>query len=450
MHLIFICVDSLRQDHVSFYNPSSPVETPNIDRLARSAVAFDNMYPEALPTIPVRTALMTGQRTLPFRPWQPLRPEDRTLAEILSRHSYRSAFITDVYHYFRPGYNFHQHFTAWRFVRGQEYDTWRSGRITRFDPDLYMKDSFSPQWQALVRAALRNLEPLIEAGDFPCARLVDEASAWLEENLGLGDLFLYFDCFDPHEPWFPPQEFDRYTDPHYQGKRIILPPGGPASAQLTDEEITYTRGLYAGEVAYVDYNIGRLLDKVESLGILEESLIVLVADHGHPLADHGKFLKSGDRLYSELLKVPFLMRFPGEHASRRAGRRTDALAQFHDIMPTILDVLGFGNELEALGGRSLLPMLRGETQALREAVITGYHQAEDRVIRNKEWSYIHRPEGQPDELYNLLSDPGERTNLIDEHPEIARALVSQFGALYALSGAAIKGVQGRYELSGAG
>ena len=97
MHLMVICIDSLRQDHVSFYaGDASPVQTPAIDALARESVVFDNMYPEALPTIPIRTQLMTGQRTLGKRPWKPLEPSDRTLAQVLGRAGIRPVRATLV------------------------------------------------------------------------------------------------------------------------------------------------------------------------------------------------------------------------------------------------------------------------------------------------------------------------------------------------------------------
>jgi arylsulfatase A-like enzyme len=259
-------------------------------------------------------------------------------------------------------------------------------------------------------------------------------------------IFMWVDSFDPHEPWTPPREFDLYTDPNYSGKKIILPPGGPAAAHFDEEEITYIRGLYAGECAYVDHYVGQFLTRLKELGLYDDSLIILAADHGHPLADHGKFLKGGDRLYSELLKVPFLIRFPGgEHG----GRRTDALASFHDVLPTLLDAIGLGNNLEALPGRSLLPLIRGEAEGVRRAVICGYHLAEDRCVRDKIWSYIRRPAGEPDELYRLTGDPEERVNLIDKYPHEAQRLASMFGSLYyRLRDAPVKGIQGRYEVTG--
>ncbi|MGH2346205.1 MAG: sulfatase [Chloroflexota bacterium] len=451
MNVIVICIDSLRQDHVSFYGGASPVATPGIDALARESVVFDHMYPEALPTIPIRTQLMTGQRTLPYRPWQPLTAGDRTMAEILGRYDYTSGLITDVYHYFKPGYNFHRGFHHWQWVRGQEYDPYRSTPLRRLKLEDHIKPTFSPAWIRCVDLALRNIEPFETAADHYAAKVFGLAGAWARDHRTTNDhrttdkVFLWVDSFDPHEPWTPPREFDHFTDPRYQGKRFILPPGGRASDHFSAEEIASIRGLYAGEVAYVDHYVEQFLHTLREQGYFEDSLILLLADHGHPLADHGKFLKGSDRLYNELLKVPFMIRFPrGEYG----GRRVKALGQFHDVLPTILDALGLANDTEALAGRSLMPVIRGERDHARESIVTGYHEGIDRCVRDETWSYISRPPGEPDELYNLIEDPRERRNLIDEQPEEARRLARAFGKLYALTGRAVKGAQGRDEIAG--
>src|SRR5438067_5478093 len=104
MNLIVLVLDSLRQDHVSFYHRGRapfpavpPCRTPNLDALAQRCVAFENVYPEALPTLPVRMQLITGQRTLPCRPWQPLSPHDVTVAEILGGAGYVCGLVSDTY-----------------------------------------------------------------------------------------------------------------------------------------------------------------------------------------------------------------------------------------------------------------------------------------------------------------------------------------------------------------
>jgi arylsulfatase A-like enzyme len=432
-------VDSLRQDHVSFYTPDSPVKTTNIDEFARRSVSFTNVYPEALPTIPIRTQLMTGQRTLTNRPWQPLNKTDKTLAELLRRYRYKSALVADTYHYFKPGYNFHREFRVWKWIRGQEYDPYRSAPLKRFRLEDHINDKFPPGWENLVRACLQNLEPLETSDDFYCAQVVREACDWLEDNKGSSRLFLWVDSFDPHEPWSPPEEFNHYTDPHYKGKRYILPPGGMASDYFSDEEISHIRGLYDGEVAYVDHYIGKLLDFLEREGFFDNSIILFLSDHGHPLADHGKFLKGPDRLYNELLKVPVFFHFPNDEWG---GTKLDALGLFHDLTATLIEALGLEDNLEAIQGRSLMPVIRGELDAIREAIITGFHEGVDRCIRDQRWSYIVRPEGEKNELYDLVEDPKEQTNLIDTHPEEAKRLASHFGAAY-FSGTVSKGLQKR-------
>jgi arylsulfatase A-like enzyme len=239
--------------------------------------------------------------------------------------------------------------------------------------------------------------------------------------------------------------WDTYTDPGYQGKRLILPMGGPAADWATPDEIRHIQGLYAGEAAFVDHCLGRLFGALRDLGYYDDSVIFLTADHGHPLADHGKFLKGGDRMYSELLKVPYMIRLPGG----AGARRTDAIVQFHDTLPTLLDLLGMGNDTAAMHGRSFAPVLRGESDDHRAAMITGYHAAVDRCVRDKTWSYVLRPAGEPDELYNLIEDPRERTNLIDDHPQEARRLAAAFGSYFRQGGAPVevKGIQGRYEMA---
>ena len=148
MNVVFIVVDSLRQDHVSFYaGDACPLRTPNIDRLAEESVVFDNTYPEALPTIPVRTQWMTGQRTLPYRPWQPLTKEDQAVATILSKEGYVTALFTDCYHYFKLDYNLHRDFRVWRWIRGQEYDPYRSAPLKKHRVEDCLKDSFPPRWR---------------------------------------------------------------------------------------------------------------------------------------------------------------------------------------------------------------------------------------------------------------------------------------------------------------
>ena len=148
-----------------------------------------------------------------------------------------------------------------------------------------------------------------------------------------------------------------------------------------------------------------------------------------------------------ILDTPFLVRLPG---GRAGGRQVNALVQFHDVLPTILDVLGWGNDTGAMHGRSFRRVLEGDGDSHRSAIIVGYHAAHDRCVRDQTWSYIRRPGDEPDELYDLEGDPRETRNLVDEHPEEARRLASAFGPYFFRGRVAeVKGIQGRYEMGSA-
>lgn len=451
MNLIVIVLDSFRQDHVSLYHQGrGPFDgvpactTPNIDRFAAHGIVFDNAYPEALPTIPIRCQLMTGQRTLPYRPWSPLHPQDVTIAEILRKEGYVCGLISDTYHYRAPGMNYHKGFHAYRWVRGQEYDPWVSSPPRR-KIDEYVNASYPARWRTLISQFLANTDDCTGESDWFPAKVVAEAVEWLNQNRGHKNIFLWIDSFDPHEPWDPPRRFDTYTDPSYQGPRLIMPMGGLADAWASKDEQRHIQGLYAGEAAFVDHCLEPLFTCLDEEGYTEDSLILLLADHGHPLGDHGKFLKGADRLYNELLHVPLIVRLPG---GQHGGRRTQALVQFHDVLPTILDLLGLGNNSSSMHGRSFAPVLTGDQETHHDTIITGYHEGIDRCIRDATWSYIQRPAGESDELYHLIDDPRETHNLIDQHREEAQRLSSQFGSYFRrVESRVIKGIQGKDELA---
>ena len=453
MNLICIMLDSFRQDHIGAYHHGTgpfphipPCETPNLDKFAESAVVFENAYPDGLPTIPVRTCLMTGQRTLPFRPWQALTPEDVSVADFLSGEGYVCGLVSDCYHYRAPDMNFHRNYHAYRWVRGQEYDAYSSAP-TRRNIDDYVNDSYDAMWRARIGQFLANTDDFASESDWFPAKVTAEAVNWLRANRSHKNLFMWVDYFEPHEPWDPPARFDKYTAPGYTGKRLIMPQGGLASNWANEDEIRFIQGMYAGEASFVDHNLGPLFATLEEQGYYEDSIIFVVADHGHPLCDHGKFLKGADRMYSELLKVPFMVRLPG---GRNGGLRTEALVQFQDALPSLLDAMGLGNNISAMHGKSFRAVLEGDTGRYHDSIITGYKEGADRCVRDETWSYISRPASEPDELYNLKDDPRETRNLIDAHPDVAQRLAAGFGSYFRRRGSgpiSVKGVQGKYEMA---
>ena len=445
MNLIVIMLDSLRQDHVSFYGwEGCPVETLSLDRFAEQSVVFENCYPEGLPTIPVRTELFTGHHTLIHRPWQPLEPTDVTVSSVLRSEGYLCCLVADTYHLFKPDMNFHRDFHSFNWVRGAEYDSYRTAPPQRRRLEDYINENYDETWRGRVLQYLKNADRWQKPEHFPCARTVRTCVEWLERNKSEQPKFLWMDTFQNHEPWLPPEPFDLYLPKDYHGPKTILPMGGQVSDWGDEGTVGCVRGLYAGEVAYVDDCLRRLFGGMELMGYFDDSLICVLADHGHPLADHGKCLKGSDRMYSELLKVPLMMRFPG---GQYGGQRLDALAQFPDLLPTWLDALGLGSAAHDMAGRSLMPLIRGEEECIRQATISGYHTSADRAVRDRRHSFVLRPGEEPDELYDLVEDPRERNNIIDQRPDVADELARHFPRSYFPEPPRTHGVQGDSEVA---
>jgi arylsulfatase A-like enzyme len=427
MNIIMIMSDSFRQDHLGCYG-NGWIETPNLDRLASESVVFENAYCEGLPTLPVRTALFTGNYTLTNRFWQQLIPQDVTMAEILDEYNYLCAMITDTYHMFKPNMNFHRGFHVYRFIRGQECDAYRSGPHGKDLNEFIKPEMLGTRYIRNLDQYLRNVRDREKEEDYFVAKVMKEAVGWLEKDRETDrPFFLYVDCFDPHEPWDPPEPFaSMYTDPNYKGPMIIQPKFGP-SDWMTEEELRNTRALYAGEVTLVDKWIGYLLDHLKSNGLMDNSLILFLSDHGHPHGDHGTILKATDQLYGELLRIPLMVRLPGgEHGAKRIK----AVVSVVDILPTIFDIMGYHSEMELMQGKSMLPLVNGSTDRIHEYVTMGFFDSVDRCIRDEKWSYIRRPDGQKCELYDLVEDPKESKNLVDEYPDKAHEMEAAIAKTY--------------------
>jgi hypothetical protein len=176
--------------------------------------------------------------------------------------------ISDTYHYRAPGMNYHRDFHCYRWIRGQEYDPWVSSPPKRNIGD-YVNENFTPIWRKRIEQFLANTDDFHDEEDWFPAKVFNEACQWLKENRTHEKIFLWIDSFDPHEPWDPPKRFDMYTNGFYTGKRLIIPMGGPMENWASEDEINYIRGLYAGEVSFVDHCIGRLFQCLEEENYLE-------------------------------------------------------------------------------------------------------------------------------------------------------------------------------------
>jgi arylsulfatase A-like enzyme len=269
---------------------------------------------------------------------------------------------------------------------------------------------------------LRNVRYRRREEDYFCAQLYAAACEWLEMNRGHEQFFLWIDGFDPHEPWDPPQHYvDLYED-GYDGdvflQHIAVPPEG-----MTEGEINHLKATYAGSVTLVDRWWGELFKTLERLHMLDDTAVIVMADHGTYLAEHGKVMGKTAPLYDQVAQVPLIIRLPD---GTGAGKRFDALAQAPDIMPTVLGLAGLPIP-DTVQGRSLLPVLRGEAEDVRELAFSGSApdaNADEAVItvRDGRWTLHDSTDRARWELYDGESDPAQERNVVKEHPAEADRL----------------------------
>ncbi|MBC7237265.1 MAG: sulfatase, partial [Chloroflexi bacterium] len=337
MNIVLIILDTLRQDHVGAYgNPW--IKTPHLDRFASEACVFTRAYPESLPTLPVRRALHTGLRTYPYHGhhdykgdfsgapgWGPIPEEQTTMAECLVEAGYRTAFITDCYHQFKPSKNFHRGFQEWQWIRGQEADPWRSGpRVPDERIAQHMNEPLeaNPGLAVFLRAYLRNNAYRHTEQDYYPARVFTEASRWLWDNQDAKRFFLVVDSFDPHEPWDPPLYYRRLYDEDGEVADLIQSLYGPWQGRLNERELKRLQANYAGEVTMVDRWFGHLMETLANTGRLEDTVVAVISDHGHNIGhepgDKGLVSKQGHPMTHAVADLVFMVRHPkGEAAGHR-------------------------------------------------------------------------------------------------------------------------------------
>jgi arylsulfatase A-like enzyme len=275
-HVVLVSIDTLRADHLGCYGYAR-ARTPNIDRLASESVVFDNAATATPLTLPTHSSLLTGLT--------PLRHG------VVDNFGFRlDASVTTLAETLRA-----QGFATGGFVGSFVLDS-RFGIAQGFDTYF---DHFD--------APSANGRPL-SAHQRPANEVLEPALEWIDRQ-GARPFFAFLHFFDAHTPYTPPE---------------------PYRSSFPDDDV----GRYDAEIAFVDEQLGRLVRELDARGILEDTAIVVVGDHGESLGDHGE-ATHGLFIYDATVRVPLLVRAPGFRAGRaRAQVRTI------DVMPTVLDLGG--------------------------------------------------------------------------------------------------------------
>lgn len=394
-NIVLIGVDSLRADHMSCYGYHR-LTTPHIDRFAQEGILFERTYSPHIPTTSAYASMLTGMdvfttQVVALRHKGPLRPEVRTLAEVLREQGYHTTCVGFGGNPSSRGFDTYLDYAGW--------GSWNEGR--------------SPKAQNLNRVAIPELDRL----------------ASLKEPF-----FLFLRHMDPHAPYLPPEPFERMfyhgneCDPRNKSMEPVMsfkpfrdffaswmPPG------ITDKD--YVIAQYDGAIAYMDAALRSIFTALESHGILDDTIVVINADHGESLYDHECWFDHHG-LYDCTLHVPLIIRYPKKVP---AGRRVAGYNLHQDLMPTLLELAEIETDIP-FDGKSLMPMIRGEVAShASEFYITECTWMRKHGWRTPQWKLIVALEPDfhfkpPIELYNLVEDPEENVNLAEAHPDVVSML----------------------------
>ncbi|MGE0384280.1 MAG: sulfatase [Gammaproteobacteria bacterium] len=402
-HVILVTADTMRADVLAAYgNPR--VRTPALDALARDGVVFERAISAAPWTLPSVSTLLTGVTpAVHLVRLEHGRLPDRlsTMAERFSAAGYRTAAIVDNA-YLRPKSNLNQGFDDYEFLNVPEYGN-------------------SPgAW--LLRRAL--------PGVYRAARPVtaDEQTArvkrWIARNADR-DFFLWVHYFDPHTPYEPPRRFVSGEPPPGMGWDFSPPPQVMSGLIARGErDRNWIRALYEGEVAWLDENVGAVLDQLRALGLYDDALIAFTSDHGEEFWEHGG-QGHAHTLYDELLHVPLIVKAPGLYA----GSRVPEPVSTARLVPTLLEAADVEHEPGDFSAPSLSGLVRTDAAARPAPIVSGATLVVDDLesVIFDGMKYIHSRVTGREELYRLQDDPGERASLAATEPgalDTARGLLA--------------------------
>ena len=438
MKIFLIIFDSLRKDHTGKIYGNSWIKTPNFDEFAKDSIVFDKAYPESLATIPVRRAIHTGIRTFPFnhiRPklrtddpvripgWHPIPPSHTHLAEYMKKNVFITSFITSTYHQFKPNMNFHLGFDQWNWIRGHENDKFRArlreGKSTlkrKIKEHICKHIGGRMQQSALLKNYFSNVQDRKDEKDYFPAQTFKQAIEFIRDTKDSENVFSIIDEFDPHEPWDPPQKYlDLYVDKNYDGKKVIQPAYSSNLNYITNGELKYMRACYAGEVSMCDNWFGYFIEELKNLELYNDSLIILISDHGHSIGEHNATGKIPMFLYPELVDIPFMIKPPGKINGPK--RIKNSYVYDHDILPTIFGFLG-KEKTDVFEGLDLSIFFEEIDQFLenRDYITCGFHAYS--LYKDDHYALITSNDRSDQKLFDLSKDPEWNENIAEDNPDI--------------------------------
>lgn len=419
------------------------IRTPNIDQLADEGITFSRAYCNAPICSASRASLLTGKYphatgvNLLFTPF----PDEgnRTIAEHLQERDYRTGLFGKT------------HFNNWiwgslyenglprhgfdTLVERGAYQNWLATQDRQEIPtdlDYYDRAQAGEdvaEWMN-YRTLPQPVHDRYSEGTFYAREAIDFIHRQQDQPF-----FVWLAFKEPHQPYYFPIEYAG----KYRAEDMPLPSGSPEDDRwipekyrgLTDAEKRGIIASYYTSTEYMDKNVGLILQALDEMGLQEETAILYISDNGYLLNDHKRFEKH--TMWEEAVHQPMILRLGGHY---RAGEKEDALIEYIDVVPSLLELMGQEPSPE-VQGRSFVPILTNQTERHREYTFSEYLEDNLAMVCTEEWKYMFTsgrrdlgigyqtgfgPSGMVHRLYHLPDDPTESKNLANE-PKYAKILI---------------------------
>lgn len=435
MNIIFIAVDALRAKNLGCYGYKRNT-SPNIDSLAEKGLLFENTYACINHTDPSFTTIFSGRYPLshgilnhgPRVTYDEVKALDerkiKLLPEMLRENGYKTLAIDWLWRWHKRGYDYY------------------SGAKPQASLHAFLKQQVRifPILRTFLRPSMVNkLREKVLKGvskAYEDARRVTEQAIKLISDNKQEKFFLFLHYWDTHTPYLPPKEYIKTNSTNKRKMdelfRYIISSKFKQDFGIFEKKVKEYKSAittsYDGEISFVDAEIGRLINFLQSHQLLKDTMIILTSDHGESLTEHGIYLDHAG-LYDVTIHVPFLL----VHPNLPKGKRIKGFVQHYDFVPTILELLDIEPDVK-FDGKSVIPLIEGNQ--IHSAIYAEEAQYQrKRAIRTLDWKYIYSLttketpcrrcgliHGAKEELYNLNEDPKETENIISEKPQIAREL----------------------------
>jgi len=381
-NVVIALIDAAVADHMSVYGYHKKT-TPNLERLAKETVVFENAFAPAPYTISSMGSFFTGlyphhHGSNDLGP--KLGADVVTLGQVV-----KTAGL--------PTFGF----TGNRL----------GGSLGGYDKGF---DRFV-EFQGLKLTTSDKCQPMI--------------LNWLDSERPSGRFFLFVHYVPPHTPYDPPAPFKGTFSTGYTGP---IDPNGPnvlgdidhGKLKVSPADLQHIADCYDDNMLYADYLVGQLMDKLRQLKLWDNTLFILIADHGEAFGEHGRMLHNST-VYDEMSHVPLMVHFPTKLVK---PRRTSALiCSAADMLPTLADVLRVSDAPRNIDGLSWLPVIVGKVKEIRsDVLLRSISNKPTWALRTKQFKYLYEAETGGRELYDMRADPKEKKNILADKPDVAQKM----------------------------